>query len=133
MVSYVLQFRAQPQHMFDVFTNEKMVATYTRSPALIDARVGGKFQLFGGSVLGHFLAVDQNAKIVQAWRFKEWPEDHFSVVTIELEAKSTDVCQVTLRHTNIFGDTGEVRDGWQKFFWDRIPQIMGLAILEENA
>jgi len=114
------------------------VSTYTQSQATIDCKVGGEFSLFEGTIKGKFVELETDKKIVEKWRFNDWPDDHYSVVTIELSQPSTDVCRVVLNHRSIplvdkYGNhsvPAKVLEGWNRFFWDRIEKILGFARVE---
>lgn len=54
---------------------------FTQSPATIEARPGGKFSWFGGSVQGEFEELEADKKIVMKWRFNTWADDCFSKVS----------------------------------------------------
>ena len=68
----VVKFRARPQDLYDVLTNDKMVKGFTQSAAVVDAQVGGAFSFFDGEISGSFVELVPNEKIVQKWRMKEW-------------------------------------------------------------
>ena len=48
--------------------------SYTQADAHIDAKIGGAFSMFNGAVTGTIKELVPGALIVQAWRFKEWPD-----------------------------------------------------------
>ena len=62
-----------------------MFAAFTNGSGKIDPKVGGTFEMFGGNVRGRILTVEEDRKIVQLWRFKHWPEGHYSHVTFTFE------------------------------------------------
>jgi len=111
------------------------MSSYTRVPAVIDAKVGGKFKLFDGSIEGEFTELKPYSKIVEKWRFKEWPEDHYSIVQIDLTAPTDSTCRLSLHQTGVplrdrygNGDVpAKVRQGWEQFFWDRIRKVLGFS------
>lgn len=53
----------------------------------MEAEKGGKFVLFGGNITGEFRELVPGKKIVQYWRYKQWPDQHFSEVTFNIEEK----------------------------------------------
>lgn len=113
--------------MFDALTDEKIVSTYTQVKATIEAKVGGKFKLFDGSIEGEFVEFEAGKKLVEKWRMKEytpplrsvaspvsadllwclcvclvrWPENHYSIVTITFTQKSSNVVALELKQTGI--------------------------------
>merc|ERR1719461_1748863 len=82
-------------------TPELMYEALTFAPVEIDLKVGGKFSIFGGSVVGEFTELKPNAKICQKWRFNDWEEGVYSEVEITLTAVDCDTCKVELRQTGI--------------------------------
>jgi len=127
-------FRCLPQHIYEALTDQRLVSVYTQSPAVIDAKEGGSFSLFGGSVTGKFIALEPGKKIVESWRFNnEWEPDHFSTVTIKISMQSYGITRLELVQENIpvydkylNRDVPEkVKNGWERFFWERIRGVMG--------
>ena len=59
---------------------------YTQSAATIEARPGGKFSWFNGSVLGEFVELDRDRKIEMKWRFSTWKEGTYSKVEAAWQA-----------------------------------------------
>ncbi len=56
--------------------------------------------MFGGNVHGKNVELERYSKIVQDWRFKSWPEGHYSRVTINIE-KEEDSTKVTVTQTGV--------------------------------
>lgn len=100
---------------------------YTQSPCQIDAKEGGEFSLFNGSITGRITKLTAD-ELCEDWRFKEWEEGAYSQVRIQLEAVDSSSTKLTLTQTNIphadkYGNHGvvpKVEQGWQNFFWIRI-------------
>lgn len=64
-------------------------------------------------------------KLSMRWRMKTWPDEHYSVVTIELE-EAEDCTRLTLKQTGIpAGEVDRTKEGWQLNFWQRIKQAFG--------
>ena len=68
----------------------------TGSEAKIDPKVGGKFELFNGSVSGEFTELAPGAVITQKWRFNSWEHERYSIVKITFEQKQ-DTTLLTLK------------------------------------
>ena len=56
------------------------VRAFTQSAATIEARPGGKFSWFNGSVVGEFVEMEADKRLVMNWRFSTWKEGCFSKV-----------------------------------------------------
>lgn len=98
------KFQCRGQEFYDALTRIEMVTAFTQGHVKMDAEKGGKFALFGGNVTGEFKELVPGKKIVQYWRYKQWPEQHFSEVTIDIEEQvsldsSTDpLCSIICKH-----------------------------------
>jgi uncharacterized protein YndB with AHSA1/START domain len=128
-------FRCTPELLFRALTDQDTVSKYQQSEAKIDVKTGGKFSLFGGSIHGHFVEVNAPAKLIKKWRFREWPDDHFSTVEINITSPEYGITVLKLKQTSIpihdkFRNRDvpqKVKKGWTDFFWARIQKFMGFA------
>lgn len=77
-----------------------MAMAFTHGPVTLDATKGGKFEFFGGNIHGEFIELIPNEKIVQKWRYKKWPDGHYSTATMEIVQES-DHTELKLRQTNV--------------------------------
>jgi activator of HSP90 ATPase len=78
-------FRAMPHEVYEVIMNSKKHSELTGSQARIDNKVGGKFSIYDGDIEGVNLELVPDQKIVQSWRYSDWPEGHYSTVTFALK------------------------------------------------
>ncbi|KAJ0056433.1 hypothetical protein NL108_007456, partial [Boleophthalmus pectinirostris] len=67
-------FFTTPDEVYATFISQDFVQIFTRSPAQVDARNGGKFQLLDGSVSGEFVQLVPDKGIEMKWRFRSWPK-----------------------------------------------------------
>lgn len=120
-------FSCTPQDLFGALVDETKVRAYTQSDCKIDPKVGGKFSTFSGNVQGVFKELVPYERIVQAWRFKHWPENHYSEVRIEI-TNLGDHCRLTLHQSEIpEADYERTRAGWRELQWDRMKAILGFG------
>lgn len=80
-------FQCTAKDLYDALTKQEMVSIFTRSSAKVDATRGGEFVIFNGNITGKFEELVPNEKIVQTWRYKQWPSGHYSHVTINFIQK----------------------------------------------
>ncbi|ETW32414.1 hypothetical protein PFFCH_00152 [Plasmodium falciparum FCH/4] len=66
-----------------------------------DLKVGGKFSLFSGSILGEFTEITKPHKIVEKWKFRDWNECDYSTVTVEFISVKENHTKLKLTHNNI--------------------------------
>lgn len=80
-------FQCQAKDLYEVLTKPEMVSVFTHSQAKVEPSRGGEFVLFDGNITGKFEELVPNEKIVQSWRYKQWPSGHYSQVTIKINQK----------------------------------------------
>lgn len=80
-------FQCRAKDLYDALTKPELVTAFTRSTAKVDACRGGDFVLFDGNITGKFEELVPNEKIVQSWRYKQWPSGHYSNVVLSLSQK----------------------------------------------
>lgn len=74
-------FYARARDLFECFTDSRRIQAFTQAPAECDPTPGGRFSLYGGSVVGTFREMEAPSRIVQEWRFNTWPQDVSSSVS----------------------------------------------------
>ncbi|XP_043930620.1 activator of 90 kDa heat shock protein ATPase homolog 1 isoform X2 [Protopterus annectens] len=104
---------------------QKLVQGFTHAPAVVEPDKGGKFRLLDGSVVGEFLELIPEQKIVMKWRFKSWPEGHFATITLNF----IDTMGETELHVECKGvpvsDEERTREGWQRYYFSGIKNTFG--------
>lgn len=88
-INIVQKFQCKAIEFYDAMTRIEMVTAFTRGHVKLVPVKGGKFELFGGNISGTFEELQPGKKIVQKWRYKQWPEGHYSTVTLDIEEKVT--------------------------------------------
>eukprot|EP00051_Salpingoeca_urceolata_P011071 m.136463 g.136463 ORF g.136463 m.136463 type:complete len:346 (+) comp16973_c0_seq3:340-1377(+) len=120
-------FNCRPMDLFQAFVDPGRVQAYTQSEAKIDAKIGGDFNMFHGNVLGKFIELVPHERIVQSWRFKDWPEGHFSTVTMKISQKS-DQTVLSLTQTDLPATEYErAMAGWKGQMFQRMKAVLGLG------
>ena len=90
------EFRTTAAELYQTFTDPQRIAAFTRSPPKVfeGAKKGGKFELFGGNVMGEFVELVEPTMIVQRWRLTQWPSGHFSTLQIKFDQNDRDAVTV---------------------------------------
>ncbi|KAK1333046.1 hypothetical protein QTO34_006579 [Cnephaeus nilssonii] len=97
-------FDAGVERLYSIFTVKELVQKFSKSPAILEAEKGGKFQMFDGNVTGEYIELLTNEKIVMKWRCRSWPEEHYATVVLnfvptpgqtelQLDCKGVPVCK----------------------------------------
>ncbi|KAF2675096.1 Hsp90 co-chaperone AHA1 [Microthyrium microscopicum] len=86
------EFRTSADQLYQTFTDPGRISAFTRSaPTVFEgAKVGGKFELFGGNISGSYLELEEPKRLVQKWRLAQWPQGHYSTLKIRFEQNDVD-------------------------------------------
>eukprot|EP00238_Polyblepharides_amylifera_P008923 CAMPEP_0196581100 /NCGR_PEP_ID=MMETSP1081-20130531/32395_1 /TAXON_ID=36882 /ORGANISM="Pyramimonas amylifera, Strain CCMP720" /LENGTH=334 /DNA_ID=CAMNT_0041901201 /DNA_START=104 /DNA_END=1105 /DNA_ORIENTATION=+ len=95
------KFLCRAVDVFDALTQAQRIMAFTQARAESDPRPGGKFSMFEGSVHGVNVEMVPGQKLVQQWRFTNWPEDCYSTVTITFKEPEPGNTIVALLQTGI--------------------------------
>lgn len=121
------KFQCTAEEFYNAMTRIELVTAFTRGHVKLDPVKGGIFELFGGNISGKFQELIPNEKIVQLWRYKQWPEGHYSTVTLQINQKS-DHTEVKLQQTGVpKGEADVTRVNWDRYYWDAIKQAFGFG------
>ena len=64
-------------------------------------------------------------QIGMRWRFKSWPAEHYSNVTLKFEQKD-DCTLLKLTQSGIpDSDYERTKNGWQNYYWQSIKSTFG--------
>jgi len=120
------EFNNMPANeLFATLTQDVRLCAFTRSQCISNPTPGGEFSLMNGNIQGSYIELVPNEKIVQKWKFKEWPEH--STVTIKLDQKSSNTI-LSLTQTGIpEADMVRTEKGWKIHFWEPIKQVFGFG------
>lgn len=95
------KFKCTKVELFQVFCDMNKVKAFTQnSVSQYDSRKGGFFSLFSDNITGRFLDIVPYDRIDMLWRFKSWPSDHYSHVSILLFDDS-DQTKLTIEQTGV--------------------------------
>jgi len=120
-----ISFEVPPHLLYETLMDQNRVSAFTGGSSKVENKVGGEFFLFDGAVQGTQVELSPPNKIVQKWRFKTWPENHYSNVIFVLEGdKSTTLLTLTQKGIPA-SDYDRTVDGWDTFFWQRIRGLFG--------
>jgi activator of HSP90 ATPase len=118
-------FNAGPRAVYEALMNQKKHSQFTGEPAKIRARAGTAFTCHGDYINGFNLELKPNKSIVQAWRARDWPKGHYSIVTFALKRKPEG--RTGLRFTQIgvpAGDYVSKHKGWKSHYWEPLKRFL---------
>lgn len=121
-----VSFKATPHEVYEILMDERKHAEFTGGKASISRKVGGKFSVSDGYIVGENVELVKDEKIVQTWKAEEdcWPEGHYSKVVFALK-KTKDGTKLTFTHSGIPVECGtRFDDGWKEFYWEPMKEAL---------
>ena len=94
-------FKCPRSELFQTFTDINMVRAFTQnSVTQYDCKQGGQFSLFGDNITGNFLDIIPYDRIDMLWRFKSWPKEHYSHVSLIFQ-DDTEQTKLIIQQTGV--------------------------------
>jgi len=127
-ITQTVTLPARPPAVFAALMKEKKHGAFTGDVARIDARAGGLFTCYGRYVSGVTLELVPGKLIIQAWRSRDWPKAHYSIVTFALSPSRGG--KTKLRFTQIGVPAGDFKAksaGWRSHYWEPLKNFLGGA------
>jgi activator of HSP90 ATPase len=126
-IRQTVSFKAPPHEVYEAFMDSEKHRRFTGGAARISRKVGGKFTVFDGWATGSNQELIPDKLIVQSWRAAEWPEGHFSQLTLDLEATAAGT-RLRLTQTGVpEEDAAAIRQGWTDYYWGPLKELLGEA------
>jgi activator of HSP90 ATPase len=125
------EFRTTAAELYQTFVDPQRIAAFTRSaPLKFEGAIsGGKFELFGGNVSGEYVELQEPTKIVQRWRLAQWPQGHFSTLSIKFEQNNVD--SVTVMRVDWsgvpIGQEDVTKRNWGEYYVRSIKTTFGFG------
>jgi len=121
------KFQCKANELFDCWSKVELMTAFTRGEVKLDFSKNGEFVLFGGNITGKFLEIVPNKKIVQTWRYKQWPTGHFSNVELDFEEKE-DHTLLKLKQTLVpSNEYDSTNSNWQRYYFESIRSTFGFG------
>ncbi|MFO7850854.1 MAG: SRPBCC domain-containing protein [Bacteroidota bacterium] len=109
------------EDVYAALTKPVTIELWSGYPAVMEARPGALFSMWGGDIEGMVLEVEENKKIVQEWFFGQQEERSIATVVLIRDFGKT---QLTVEHTNIPDDAYDnIAEGWSEYYIGAIDRF----------
>lgn len=123
IIKQEVHFDVSPRDVYEAYVDARKHAEFTGSEVKFEARRGGKFSVWGGGLSGENVKLIPGKKIIQKWRADDWPEGHFSDLTLDLFADG-DGTRLKLKQLNVPDDKFEdISSGWHQYYWEPMKEF----------
>ncbi len=114
-----------PHEVYELLMDEKQHETLTGDSADISRKVGGSFTTFGGWATGKNVELVKDRKIVQTWRGSDWPDGHYSTITVALKGTGSGT-KLMFTQTGVPAPlASDVAKGWREYYWAPMKKLLG--------
>ena len=118
-------FKASPHDVYELLMDSKKHGQMEGGETKISRQVGGTFSISDGDITGRNLELVPDEKIVQSWRYSDWPAGVYSRVTFAL-AKVGDRTRLTFTQSGVPDEHyAEIKQGWLDYYWGPMKQLFG--------
>jgi len=116
-------FKAKADAVYGMLMDAKKHSALAGGEAKISRRIGGNFNI-GGYIQGTNLELVPDQKIVQAWRYEDWPEGYYSKVTFTIKEENGKT-KMTFTQVGIPAQFYEdIKQGWIDYYWTPMKEIL---------
>jgi activator of HSP90 ATPase len=123
-IHQTVTFKANQHAVYETLMVSKKHAKLVGADAKIIKKVGAKFSIYDGEIEGVNLELVPDKKIVQSWRYSDWPEGHYSKATFLLE-EIKDGTKLTFTQTDVPEDLyADVSQGWKDYYWQPMKEML---------
>jgi activator of HSP90 ATPase len=123
-IRQTVTFKTTPHEVYEILMDSKKHALFTGGEAKISRTTGGKFSIYGGDISGQNLELAPDQKIVQSWRYSDWPEGVYSKATFSLEPVEKGT-RLTFTQSGVPDDKYEdIKQGWKDYYWEPMKAML---------
>ena len=94
------------------------------SPTEISRKLGGRFTLFRGHIIGRQIELVPDQRIVQAWRVVDWDPGVYSIAKFELSQQGSGTRLVFDHSAFPVGLAKHLADGWKEHYWEPLQKYL---------
>ena len=124
-IEHKVLIHAVSEKVYDALINSKKHSKFTGAPAKIGSKAGSAFTCYGDYISGITLELDPDRRVVQAWRSRNWPSGHFSIVTFALSPKGKDETELHFTQIGVPADDySEKNKGWRTHYWEPLKKFL---------
>ena len=122
------RFKCTGQEIYNVLVQPELLRVFTAAPVNVDEiKAGVSFSLLNGNVECKMIELVPFTKIVQKWRLKTWPAEHFSSVEFTISQSSDDTLLSMIQSEVPAKEVENTKMGWQRYYFEAIKRTFGFG------
>ncbi len=115
----------KPARVMELLTDPVLIRKWSGGAAVLENKVGGRFEMFDGWVKGTVLETSKN-ELAYTWKTSDWPEETKPSEVHYLLKEDEAGTKVIIHHTG-FPDEDEMKShkaGWTDYFFDPMEDFI---------
>ncbi|MCX5997449.1 MAG: SRPBCC family protein [Chloroflexi bacterium] len=122
-IRQTVTFKAGAHAVYELLMDSKKHSELAGDEAKVSRKAGGKFNI-GGYIEGVNLELIPDEKIVQSWRYEDWPEGHFSKATFSFKEEAGKT-KMTFTQTGVpVQFYQDIKQGWIDYYWTPMKEML---------
>ena len=119
-----ISFKVSAQAVFDALMDSKKHSTLVGAGAKISKKIGGRINVWDGDITGNNIELVKGKKIVQEWRYSDWPRGRVSIATF-LFKKVKGGTKLIFTQKGIPEDKfTDIKQGWIDYYWTPLKEML---------
>lgn len=112
----------KPKRVMQLLTDAKLIRKWSGDEAVIENKVGGRFEMFDGWVKGTVIKTSEN-ELAYTWKEENWEQPSEVHYLLKADEAGT---KVILHHTGLPGEEemNSHKSGWTDFFFDPMEDFI---------
>lgn len=123
-IRQTVTFKAGAHAVYDLLMDAKKHSKLAAGDDVkISRKVGGKFNV-GGYIEGVNLELVPDEKIVQSWRYDDWPAGHHSRATFSFKEESGKTKMVFTQKDVPMQFYEDIKQSWIDYYWTPMKELL---------
>ena len=117
-------FNTTAHEIYEAIMDAYKHSEFTDSQVYMSRNIGGKFSVYGGDIEGVNLELITDKKVVQSWRYRDWPKGYYSKATFALNEVGN-ITRLTFTQTGVpeeFYD--DIYQCWHDYYWTPMKGLL---------
>ena len=123
-ISMSATFNAKPYEVFKALTDAREIRSWSGQSGRVEAKVGGKYEMFDGWARGKVLAFKTGTTLVHTWQTADGDAGMKDSIVKYSFTSTKSGTKVTLRHSGLPDEKSrkEHQGGWVEFVFEPLKQ-----------
>jgi len=116
------KIKADVEEIWQALVDPKIIKKWGAGPAKMSEKIGFKFSLWGGDIIGKNIEVKKKKLLKQEWSQPDWEKP--SLVKFVLTS-TKNITTVKLTHTNFpIKEEKDLKNGWKDYYLGAIKELL---------